>query len=247
MRASGVICEFNPFHNGHKYLIDTVKNSGDGENTITVVMSESFVQRGECACVSPYYRTRMALENGVDLVLSLPVAFATASAERFAQGGIGVLGALGCVDVLGFGSESGDVEVLQKCAEAITAEEFDDLELTATAFDEYEKIPEPRPESDVYVDGLIETVEEQIDSIKESLGIEPDAKVEITQDENGDTEIKADGEVVASENTEETAEEEGTEPTEEGKQGELDFDGDEEEEDDPEEIKKLEEELAKSL
>ena len=118
----GIVAEFNPFHNGHKYLVDTL--SENGNNTVIAVMSESFVQRGECACVSPYYRTRMALENGVDLVLSLPVAFATASAERFAQGGIGVLGALGCVDVLGFGSESGDVEVLQKCAEAITAEEF---------------------------------------------------------------------------------------------------------------------------
>ena len=132
------------------------------------------------------------------------------------------------------------------------AEGNPDFSMARSAFDEYEKIPEPRPEEDVFVDGLIETVEEQIDSIKESLGIEPDAKVEITQDENGDTEIKADGEVVASETEEtkeegETTEEEGTEPTEEGEQGELDFDGDEEEEDDPEEIKKLEEELAKSL
>ena len=128
------------------------------------------------------------------------------------------------------------------------AEGNPDFSMARSAFDEYEKIPEPRPEEDVFVDGLIETVEEQIDSIKESLGIEPDAKVEITQDENGDTEIKADGEVVASENTEETTKEEGTEaPAEEGEQGELDFDGDEEEEDDPEEIKKLEEELAKSL
>ena len=127
------------------------------------------------------------------------------------------------------------------------AEGNPDFSMARTAFDEYEKIPEPRPEEGVYVDGLIETVEEQIDSIKESLGIEPDAKVEITQDENGDTEIKADGEVVASENTEETTKE-GTEaPAEEGEQGELDFGEDEEEEDDPEEIKKLEEELAKSL
>ncbi len=132
------------------------------------------------------------------------------------------------------------------------AEGNPDFSMARSAFDEYEKIPEPRPEEDVFVDGLIETVEEQIDSIKESLGIEPDAKVEITQDENGDTEIKADGEVVASE-TEETKEEgetteEGTEaPAEEGEQGELDFDGDEEEEDDPEEIKKLEEELAKAM
>ena len=130
------------------------------------------------------------------------------------------------------------------------AEGNPDFSMARSAFDEYEKIPEPRPEQDVFVNDLIETVEEQIDSIKESLGIEPDAKVEITQDENGDTEIKADGEVVASE-TEETKEEEettedGAEPTEEGEQGELDF-GDEEEEDDPEEIKKLEEELAKAM
>lgn len=127
------------------------------------------------------------------------------------------------------------------------AEGNPEFSMARSAFDEYEKLPEPRPDEDVFVDGLIETVEGQIDSIKESLGIEPDAKVEITQDENGDTEIKADGEVVASENTEETAEEEGTEPTEEGEQGELDFGEDEEEEDDPEEIKKLEEELAKSM
>jgi hypothetical protein len=131
------------------------------------------------------------------------------------------------------------------------AEGKPDFSMARDVFENYENIPEPRPEADEYVDSVIEAVEGQIDSIKESLGIEPDAKVEITQDENGDTEIKADGEVVASE-TEETKEEgetteEGTEPTEEGEQGELDFGEDEEEEDDPEEIKKLEEELAKSL
>lgn len=127
------------------------------------------------------------------------------------------------------------------------AEGNPEFSMARTAFDEYENIPEPRPETDVYVDGLIETVEEQIDSIKESLGIEPDAKVEITQDENGDTEIKADGEVVASETEEvkEETEEEGTEtPAEEGEQGEFDF-SEEEEEDDPEEVKKFEEELEK--
>ena len=130
------------------------------------------------------------------------------------------------------------------------AEGNPEFSMARNAFDEYEKIPEPRPEQDVFVDGLIETVEEQIDSIKESLGIEPDAKVEITQDENGDTEVKADGEVVASEKEETTAEGdgEGTEtPAEEGVQGELDFSDDEEKEDDPEEIKKFEEELEKLL
>lgn len=124
------------------------------------------------------------------------------------------------------------------------AEGNPDFSMAKTAFDEYEKLPEPKVEEDVFVDGLIETVEEQIDSIKESLGLEPDTKVEITQDENGDTEVKADGEVVASEKTEEeTTEEPKTE--EEEAQGELDFGDEDEEEDDPEEVKKFEEELEK--
>lgn len=121
----GIVAEFNPFHNGHKYIVDTLK--ANGENTITAVMSESFVQRGECACMSPYERTKAALLNGIDLVLSLPVPYATASAERFALGGVTVLGSMGCIDALGFGSECGDVECLTKCAKAITAEEFSPL------------------------------------------------------------------------------------------------------------------------
>jgi hypothetical protein len=124
------------------------------------------------------------------------------------------------------------------------AEGNPDFSMAKTAFDEYEKLPEPKVEEDVFVDGLIETVEEQIDSIKESLGLEPDTKVEITQDENGDTEVKADGEVVASEKAEEeTTEEPKTE--EEEAQGEFDFSDEEEDEDDPEEVKKFEEELEK--
>ena len=120
----GIVAEFNPFHNGHKFLIDSVKGEGD---TVTVVMSESFVQRGECACVSPYARTQMALKCGVDLVLSLPVPYATASAERFALGGVSVLGGLGCVDALAFGSESGNAEKLKKCADALVSDEFSDI------------------------------------------------------------------------------------------------------------------------
>ena len=120
----GIVAEFNPFHNGHKFLIDSVKGEGD---TVTVVMSESFVQRGECACVSPYARTQMALKCGADLVLSLPVPYATASAERFALGGVSVLGGLGCVDALAFGSESGNTEILKKCADVLVTDEFSNI------------------------------------------------------------------------------------------------------------------------
>lgn len=126
------------------------------------------------------------------------------------------------------------------------AEGNPEFSMARDVFDNYEEIPEPRPETDEYVESVIEAVEGQIDSIKESLGIEPDAKVEITQDENGDTEIKADGETVASEKEE--TEEEGTEtPTEEGEQGELDFGEEIEEEDDPEEVAKYEKELEEAL
>ena len=72
----GIVAEFNPFHNGHKYIVDALKS--DESDTVTAVMSESFVQRGECACISPYERTLAALSSGVDLILSLPVAYATA-------------------------------------------------------------------------------------------------------------------------------------------------------------------------
>ena len=120
----GIVAEFNPFHNGHKYLIDSIKNNG--ENTVTVVMSESFVQRGECACLSPNARIRMALSCGADLVLSLPVPYATASAERFALGGLSVLGGLGCVDALAFGAETDNAEMLKKCADVLVSDEFSD-------------------------------------------------------------------------------------------------------------------------
>ena len=122
------------------------------------------------------------------------------------------------------------------------AEGNPEFSLARQAFDEYENLPEPKPEEGVFVDGLVETVEEQIDSIKESLGLPPDTEVEIKQDEDGNTEVKADGEVVASETETETPEGEKVE-----EQGELDFSDDEENEDNPEEVKKFEEELAKQL
>ena len=117
----GVVAEFNPFHNGHKYLIDTLKSQG---GTITAVMSGSFVQRGECACASVYERSEMALKNGVDLVLSLPVQYSTASAERFAYGGIATLLSLGVIDGIVFGSECGDEAALRRCAEALLSDEL---------------------------------------------------------------------------------------------------------------------------
>ena len=117
----GVIAEFNPFHNGHKFFLDQLKGGG---NTVTVCMSESFVQRGESAICSPYARTKMALECGADLVLSLPLPFAASGAEKFAVGGVSVLGSLGVIDALAFGSETGNIENLIKCVDCLNSEDF---------------------------------------------------------------------------------------------------------------------------
>lgn len=118
----GVVAEFNPLHNGHKAFLDSIKSEGD---TVTAVMSECFVQRGETASMRPGARTLCALENGVDLVLALPVTFAVSSAEGFAFGGVSVLKSCGVIDSLAFGSECGDSRLLEDCADALLSPELD--------------------------------------------------------------------------------------------------------------------------
>ncbi len=121
MKIIGIIAEFNPFHNGHARLLSFAKNELSADYVIAV-MSGDFVQRGEPACQSRHARAKQALCAGFDAVLSLPVGISTASAEAFAEGGVRALSALGCVDTLLFGSESGNLNHLQSCAEALLGE-----------------------------------------------------------------------------------------------------------------------------
>lgn len=125
MLISGVICEFNPLHNGHKYLLDTIKKETGGYTVC--VMSGNFVQRGECAIVDKYTRTKMALANGADLVIELPSPFAVATAEKFAFGGVGLLDALGCCDRIYFGSETANVKTLNELSSFIKSNYFNEL------------------------------------------------------------------------------------------------------------------------
>lgn len=115
MKVVGLVTEYNPFHNGHKYHIEQAKEI-TGANYVIAVMSGNFVQRGAPALIDKYSRTIMALENGVDLVLELPVCYATASAEYFAHGAISILDKIGVVDTLCFGSECGDLTELSAAA-----------------------------------------------------------------------------------------------------------------------------------
>ncbi|WP_419888571.1 nucleotidyltransferase [Neobacillus niacini] len=107
MKAVGVIVEYNPFHNGHAYHLQAAKETAQADLVIAV-MSGNFLQRGEPALVSKWYRTQMALLNGVDIVLELPYRFATQKAETFANGAVSILDAIGCHSLM-FGSESGDI------------------------------------------------------------------------------------------------------------------------------------------
>lgn len=114
MLFCGVICEFDPFHNGHAYLLRLLRQK-TGCDGILCVMSGSFTQRGEAAVVSKWARTEMALACGADFVFELPALFAVRDAAHFAQGGVGLLDALGA-DWLGFGSETGELAPLWTAA-----------------------------------------------------------------------------------------------------------------------------------
>ena len=95
--ATAVICEFNPFHNGHKYLLEQAKKLRN--EPVIAVMSGSFVQRGEAAVCSKFERAETALKNGADLVVELPAVYAVASAQRFAQAALNIAKSFGDVNI----------------------------------------------------------------------------------------------------------------------------------------------------
>ena len=120
MKITCIICEYNPFHNGHLYMIERLRESGTTH--IAAVMSGNFTQRGEAALYDKYTRARAAIACGADLVVGMPTDFSCSGAERFAFGGVYIADALGCADALAFGSESGDIDLIRKAASAVTDE-----------------------------------------------------------------------------------------------------------------------------
>lgn len=115
MKIAGIIAEYNPFHSGHAYHIQKTREI-TGCDYVIACMSGNFVQRGEAACMDKWKRARMALEGGADAVLELPALFALRTADVFARGGVALLNGVGC-DYLSFGSETAELEQLQRAAE----------------------------------------------------------------------------------------------------------------------------------
>ena len=126
MKSIGIICEYNPFHNGHIYQINKIKEKYN-DYTIIVVMTGNFTERGDVSIIDKWARTEIALNHGIDLVIELPYPFATQSADYFAFGGINILEELQVEKII-FGSESNDLDSIKIIAEVqIENDEFDKL------------------------------------------------------------------------------------------------------------------------
>ena len=122
MKTAGIIAEYNPFHTGHAWQLAELRRRG--AEAVVCAMSGNFVQRGEAAVVRKHVRAEAAVRGGADLVLELPLPWASASAEAFAKGGVEVLAGTGVVDTLAFGSECADTRRLARVADALSSDAF---------------------------------------------------------------------------------------------------------------------------
>lgn len=120
-KVLGIVAEYNPFHNGHLYHVNESKKAVDANYTVAII-SGNFVQRGDTSLIDKWSKAEMALLNGVDLVLELPLLYSISSAENFAEGSIKILNSLNIVNYLSFGSELCDVNVLNEFANVLYTE-----------------------------------------------------------------------------------------------------------------------------
>lgn len=122
MKILGVVCEYNPFHNGHKYLIEKAKEL-TGADFVIAIMSGNFTQSGNIAIYDKFTRAKLAIDNGLDLVIELPCIFAISSASYFASKAIQILDALNIVDYICFGCEDNNLTLLQNISNTIINKE----------------------------------------------------------------------------------------------------------------------------
>jgi len=125
MKTVAIITEYNPFHNGHQYQIDRVREIFGADTAIIAIMSSCFTQRGEAAIADKGIRSRAAVDCGVNLVLELPFPYSAASAEFFASAGVHIASRLRVVDYLVFGTEANGLEELYEIAEGFLSPELD--------------------------------------------------------------------------------------------------------------------------
>ncbi len=140
----GIICEYNPFHNGHLYQINKIREIFGEDTVIVALMSGNFTQRGETAIADKGLRAKTAVLSGVNLVIELPFPFSMSSAEFFASSAIHILNSLNCIDILSFGSESGDISKLESIADAMLSKEFQEMMSDISGDERYKKNGYPK-------------------------------------------------------------------------------------------------------
>ncbi|HBE08187.1 MAG TPA: hypothetical protein DCY73_03830 [Lachnospiraceae bacterium] len=143
MQVTGIICEYNPFHNGHKKQLDEIKNSVE-DAAIVCIMSGDFVQRGEVSLLDKYKRAGLALKNGADLVVELPSRYVLSSAEGFAYGGISLLSQMVVVDQLSFGANHTDPSLYKKASLLLNNEDSSFQETLTQALSKGDSYPKAR-------------------------------------------------------------------------------------------------------
>lgn len=121
MQNLGIIAEYNPFHNGHKFHIDKTKSQLNIDSSICII-SGNFTQRGEPCLYNKWEKTKMALSNGIDLVIEMPTYYAVNSAQNFATYGINLLNSLGIIDYISFGTECEDLNILKQIVDIVLNE-----------------------------------------------------------------------------------------------------------------------------
>ena len=161
MKILGIIAEYNPFHNWHKYHLEESKKI-TGADCAVAVMSGNFVQRGEFAVIDKWTRSRLAVDAGIDLVLELPFIFACNRAEVFACGAVDILAGIGA-DYISFGSESGDITRLRALAADMKKHEKDISLIRAEAMEK----------GSSFAKGLQLATEQVLGKEKASLMLEP--------------------------------------------------------------------------
>lgn len=172
MNLTGIITEYNPFHNGHMLHLNTAKKICNSDG-IVCIMSGNFVQRGEAAILDKWTRAKMAVENGVDLIIELPTFYALSSAENFAFGAVSILNSLNCIDNIFFGSECGELEKLKEIANVLTFESDDFKEVLKYNLDKGLSFPAAREAAlkDYFKDSHI-NISQLISASNNILGIE---------------------------------------------------------------------------
>ena len=124
MKVVAIISEYNPFHLGHEYQVNRIREMLGQDTAVIAIMSGNYTQRGELAITDKTIRANAAVECGVNLVLELPFPFSMSSAEFFAKSGVKIANEIGVVDYLSFGSESGDINEISDIASIMSGEEY---------------------------------------------------------------------------------------------------------------------------